>query len=150
MPTPLSMDLRICVLAAVAQGLSHRQVGRRFGVSAASVSRWRAREREQGEARARPMGGDRRSERIEAHKDTILALLEAKSDIAIEELRDALGEKGVVVGYGAIRRFFARHAFTRKKDCARQRTGSAGRLEAPPSVVRKSARSRPRVSRVHR
>ena len=114
MPTPLSMDLRVRVLAAVAQGLSHRQVGERFGVSAASVSRWRALQREQGEARARPMGGDRRSERIEAHKDTILAILEAKSDIAIEELRDALGAKGVVVGYGTIRRF-ARHAITRKK-----------------------------------
>ena len=150
MPTPLSMDLRIRVLAAVAQGLSHRQVGERFGVSAASVSRWRALEREQGEARARPMGGDRRSERIEAHKDTILAILEAKSDIAIEELRDALGEKGVVVGYGTIRRFFARHAITRKKRLRAPGTGSAGRLEAPPSVVRKPARSRPRASRVHR
>jgi transposase len=36
MPTPVSMDLRVRVLAAVAQGLSHRQVGERFGVSAAS------------------------------------------------------------------------------------------------------------------
>lgn len=39
------------VLAAVASGLSHRQAGERFGVSAASVSRWRAREREQGDPR---------------------------------------------------------------------------------------------------
>jgi hypothetical protein len=31
------------------------------------------------------MGGDRRSERIEARKNTILAILEAKSDIATEE-----------------------------------------------------------------
>jgi hypothetical protein len=31
------------------------------------------------------MGGDRRSERIEAHKNTILAIREAKSDMAIEE-----------------------------------------------------------------
>ena len=75
MPTPLSMDLRIRVLAAVAQGLNDSQVGERFGVSAASVSRWRALEREQGEARARPMGGDRRSEWIEAHKDMILAIV---------------------------------------------------------------------------
>jgi transposase len=111
MPTPLSMDLRIRVLAAAAQGVGHRQVGERFGVSAASVSRWRALERKQGRARARPMGGDRRSERIEAHKDTILALLEAKSDITSEELRDARGENGVIVGYGTIRRFFARHGF---------------------------------------
>jgi transposase len=84
-------------------------------VNAASVSRWRALEREQGEAWARPTGGDRPSERIEAHKDTILAILEAKSDIAIKELRGALCERGVVVGYGTIRRFFAPHAITRKK-----------------------------------
>jgi len=48
MPTSLSFDLRVRVLAAVARGLSHRAVGERFGVSAASVSRWRALEREQG------------------------------------------------------------------------------------------------------
>ncbi|MBL7373489.1 IS630 family transposase, partial [Escherichia coli] len=39
MSTPLSLDLRVRVLAAVASGLSHRQAGERFGVSAASVSR---------------------------------------------------------------------------------------------------------------
>lgn len=56
MPRALSFDLRVRVLAAVAQGLSHRQAGERFGVSAASVSRWRALEREQGEACARFTG----------------------------------------------------------------------------------------------
>ena len=66
MPTSLSLDLRVRVLAAVTQGLSHRAAGERFGVSAASVSRWRALERERGEARALPTGGDRKSGRIEA------------------------------------------------------------------------------------
>ena len=115
MPTALSFDLRVRVLAAVARGLSHRAAGEQFGVSAASVSRWRALEREQGEARARSMGGDRKSGRIEAHKHTILAVLEATPDIAIEELRGALEAKGLVFGYGTIRRFFARHDITRKK-----------------------------------
>jgi transposase len=115
MPTALSLDLRVRVIAAVARGLSHRQAGERFGVSASSVSRWRALEREQGEARARSVGGDRRSGRIDAHKELILALLEATPDIAIEELRRVLAEKGLLVGYGTIRRFFARHAITRKK-----------------------------------
>jgi len=41
MSKALSLDLRTRVLAAVAGGLSHRQAGERFGVSAASVSRWR-------------------------------------------------------------------------------------------------------------
>ena len=115
MPRALSLDLRVRVLAAVAQGLSHRQAGDRFGVSAASVSRWRALERERGEACARSQGGDRRSGRVEAHKDTIFALLEETPDIAIEELRRALADKGATFGYGTIRRFFVRHAITRKK-----------------------------------
>jgi transposase len=115
MPTALSLDLRVRVLGAVARGLSHRQAGERFGVSASSISRWRALEREQGEARARSVGGDRRSGRVDAHKPLILGLLEATPDLAIEELRRALADKGLVVGYGTIRRFFARHAITRKK-----------------------------------
>jgi transposase len=102
-------------LASVAQGLSHRQAGERFGVSAASVSRWRALERERGEARPRSQGGDRRSGRVEAHKDAILALVEETPDITIEELRRALTDKGATFGYSTVRRFFARHAITRKK-----------------------------------
>ena len=79
---------------AAMQGLSHRQACERLGVSAASVSRWRALGRERGEARARSQGGDRKSGRVEAHKDTILALIEATPDVAIEELRQALAGKG--------------------------------------------------------
>ena len=40
MSKALSFDLRVRVLSAVAQGMGHRQAGDRFGVSAASVSRW--------------------------------------------------------------------------------------------------------------
>jgi transposase len=132
LPTPLSMDLCIRGLAAVAQGLSHRQVGERFGVSAASVSRWRALEREQGEARARPMGGDRRSERIEAHKDTILVIRRRSLTSRSRGWATRFGERGAVVGYGTIRRFLARHAITRKKNFARQRTRTNG-IGSPPS-----------------
>jgi transposase len=115
MSTPLSLDLRVRVLAAVASGLSHRQVGERFGVSAASVSRWRALEREQGSADAKPMGGDQRSQHIEAHGDLILSLYEATADISLQELRVALAERGVRVGYGGLWRFFRRRSITVKK-----------------------------------
>ncbi len=83
MSTPLSLDLCVRVLAAVASGLSHREAGERFGVSAASVSRWRALEREQGSARAKQMGGDQRSQHIEGHRDLILSLHEATADISL-------------------------------------------------------------------
>jgi len=115
MSTALSLDLRVRVLAAVARGLTHRQVGERFGVSAASVSRWRRREREQGDARPKALGGDRRSGRIDAHKATIFGELETTPDITTEELRRRLNGMGLMFGDGTLRRFFARHRITRKK-----------------------------------
>ena len=124
MSKALSVDLRVRVLAAVAGGLTHRQAGERFGVSAASVSRWRKREREQGDARPRALGGDRRSGRIEAHGAAIFAVLDETKDITLEELRRQLAEKGLVFGDGTVRRFLQRHKITRKKDCARLRAGS--------------------------
>lgn len=115
MSIPLSLDLRVRVLAAVAAGLSHRQAGERFGVSAASVSRWRALAREQGDAKPKPMGGDQRSRAIEAQAELILSLYEATRDITLQELRAALAERGVRVGYGGLWRFFDRHGITLKK-----------------------------------
>ena len=105
MSTALSLDLRVRVLAAVAGGLSHRAAGERFGVSAASVSRWRTREREQGDARPKALGGDRKSHRIDAHKDKILAALGPDRDLTIEETRQALAAKGLVFGFGTLHRF---------------------------------------------
>jgi transposase len=115
MSKALSLDLRERVLAAVAAGASHRQAGERFGVSAASVSRWRRREREQGDAKPRALGGDRRSGRIEAQAALILELLESRPDQTIEELRRALAEHGHRFGFGTLHRFFGRHGLTRKK-----------------------------------
>lgn len=115
MVTALSLDLRTRVLAAVAEGASHRAAAARFGVSAASVSRWRALARERGDPRPGPLGGDRRSGRIEAQAPLIHELLGATPDMTIEELRRALAERGHAFGYGTIQRFFRRHAITRKK-----------------------------------
>ena len=115
MSKALSFDLRTRVVAAVDGGLSHREASERFSVSAASVSRWRALERSQGDVRAKALGGDRRSRRIEAHKDLILSVLTKTPDTTIEELRQALAERGHAFGFGTIQRFFKRHAITRKK-----------------------------------
>jgi transposase len=84
-------------------------------VSAASVSRWRRLEREKGDVRPGPLGGDRRSGRIEAQADLVLGLLAETPDITVEELRAALATRGHVFGYGTLQRFFARRRITRKK-----------------------------------
>lgn len=112
----LSFDLRRRVLAAVSEGLPHRAAAERFSVSAASISRWWALERERGDARPKAMGGDQKSYRVDAHKDAILAALGPERDRTIDEVRAILREeKGLVFGFGAIQRFFKRHAITRKK-----------------------------------
>jgi len=120
MSKALSLDLRARVLRSIDGGASHRAAAERFGVSAASVSRWRSLARRQGDARPGPLGGDRRTGRVEAHGATILGLLEATPDITIEELRRALADRGLAFGYGTLQRFLIRHDMTRKKRLAMQ------------------------------
>ena len=115
MSKALSVDLRSRVLAAVLGGASHRVAAARFGVSAASVSRWRALEREKGTVTPGPLGGDRRSGRLEKHHDLIRRLLAEKPDISTGELQVALRDLGHDFGYGSLWRFFKRHGLTRKK-----------------------------------
>jgi len=98
MSKALSLDLRVRVLAAVQAGATHRQAGERFGVSAASVSRWRAREREQGDARPKALGGDRRSKRIEACGEAVISALGPDGDATIEEVRRTLAAQGLSFG----------------------------------------------------
>ena len=134
MSKALSLDLRIRVLSAVSEGLSHRAAAARFGVSAASVSRWRRLVREQGDPRPKALGGDRRSRRIEVQRAVILGLLEENRDMTIKELRAALGRRGLVFSYGAIQRFLVRHGLTRKK-----KTGHAAEQARPDVLSRRHA-----------
>ena len=82
--------------------------------------------RERGAAKPRSMGGDQRSRHIERHANLILSLHEAESDSTLQELRAALAERDVAVGYGGLWRFFARRNFSVKKD------GACYRAEPPP------------------
>jgi transposase len=70
----------------------------------------------QGDPRPGPLGGDRRSGRVEAQGELIRELLEATPDITTEELRAALAERGHAFGCDTSQRFFRRHGLTRKKD----------------------------------
>src|SRR5262245_41949015 len=115
MSKALSVDLRVRVLAAVAQGLTHRQAGERFGVSAASVSRWRRLERDQGDPRPGPLGGDRRSHILGEHGATILDIVAGSRDATLAEIRASLASRGVRTSLAALWRFLDRHRITLKK-----------------------------------
>ncbi len=114
MPRVLSMDLRERVLAAVEAGSSCRQAAERFGVGIATAIRWQARFRAEGVVAAKPVGGDQRSGRTEAHAEVILQACEAQPQAYRRELRDSLREKGVTTSTSGLYRFFARHGITRK------------------------------------
>jgi transposase len=92
-----------------------RVAAQRFGVSASSAIRWRAQERREGDLRPKRQGGDRHSQRIEAHAELILSAVAAKSDMTLAELRERLKERGVAVAIGTLWRFFKRRKITRKK-----------------------------------
>jgi transposase len=125
MSKALSVDLRERVVAAIAAGASCRAAAERFGVGASSAIRWWALHRQVGSVAPGPLGGDRRSGRIEAHAPLILGLLERTPDITLSELRAALAEAGVSTSIASLWRFFARRRITLKKSRRTQPSSSA-------------------------
>ena len=124
MSKPYSEDLRERVVAAVEGGLSRRQAAGVFDVGVSSVIRWVQRFRATGSVAAKPMGGDHRS-RLTGERIWILGRIEAEPDLTVEELRSELRDRGLVVGYGTVCRFFAREDITFKKKRARSRARAA-------------------------
>ncbi|MGN8549532.1 IS630 family transposase [Bradyrhizobium sp. 13971] len=126
MARALSVDLRQRVVAAIDGGMSCRQAAKRFGVSAASAIRWRGRLKEVGDIVPKRQGGDRKSQRIEAHSQLILEAVTAKPDITLAELRELLKRRGISTGIASLWRFFQRRKITLKKrpaHAAEQRRG---------------------------
>jgi transposase len=115
MPSPLSVDLRERVVAAVAAGASCHRAAGRFGVSVSSASRWSQRSHQEGHVAPKPMGGDHTSKRIEAHAALILATSEQEPRLFLRELRDRLAEQGVQTSTSSLSRFFQRHGISWKK-----------------------------------
>ena len=81
---PLSVDLRKRVVSAVREeGMSCRAAAQRFGVSFSSAICWVAALRERGSYAPLPMGGDTRSQRVEAHTDFLLRLHRREPDLTL-------------------------------------------------------------------
>jgi transposase len=113
----LSDDLRKRVVEAVVLGgLSRNQAAAHFKVSVASAVRWVKRFTTTGEISPTPSGGDRRSGRIESHRDYLLGLIRRTPDITLLEIQERLvancGERFAV---SVLWRFFDRHEITFKK-----------------------------------
>jgi len=125
MTTPLSIDLRQRLIAAVDGGMSCRSAARRFGVAASTAILWVDRWRRTGSVRPKPQGGDFRSHRIEAYADEVLGLIEATPDITLAEIASHLETRhGVRAAQSTIWRLLDRHGMTFKKNRTRQRAAA--------------------------
>ena len=128
MAKSLSTDLRERLVTAVEGGMTRRGAALRFGVAASTAIKWVDRWRRTGDVGAKPRGGDHRSQRVEAHAEEILALVEATPDITLAELVEHLNEAhGLVVAQSTIWRLLDRHGMTFKKNRARERTAARRR-----------------------
>lgn len=126
MTRPLSIDLRLRVVEAVDAGMSRRAAADRFGVAASVAIKWHERWRRTGAVEPRPQGGDKRSDRIEALGQVILALMAETPDITLAEIAEHLErDHGERFAPSVIHRFFARHGISFKKNRARRRAGSS-------------------------
>ncbi|WP_241771255.1 IS630 family transposase [Acidisphaera rubrifaciens] len=135
MARTLSEDLRVRVIRAVEEGLSCRASAARFGIGVATAIRWVRVWRETGETSAKPKGGDLRSQRIEAFHAVILAAVDAKKDITLDELSELLArEHGARFAPSTIWRFFARHRISFKK-----KTAHAAEQNRPDVAKRRQA-----------
>src|ERR1700746_2854897 len=83
MAKPLSEDLRTRVVQAVEDGMSRRAAAERFGISVSSAVRFVKEWRESGATKAKRLGGDQRSQRIEEHHEAIMNAIEAKPDMTL-------------------------------------------------------------------
>jgi transposase len=115
MPAPYSQDLRERVIGFMGLGGSARSAAIRFEVSISSALRWAQRWRDEGHARPRAMGGDRRS-RLGEHSARVLQMIAQQPDLTLQEIRSVLAAShGIAVGLSTVHRFVCAHDLTLKK-----------------------------------
>jgi transposase len=126
MTKPLDLDLRLRVVGAIDAGMSRRAAAERFEIAASAAVKWHQLWQRTGSVEPRRQGGDKRSKRIEALAEAILALVADAPDITLVEIAERLErDHGERFAPSVVHRFFARRGITFKKNRARQRAGSA-------------------------
>ena len=118
---PYSMDLRSRVLRDSEAGLPSKEVAAKYLVSRAWVDRVKQRRRETGETTPRTQTKFRRR-RLEGREAYLVALITARPDATLAELRDALR---TTVALSTVWREIDRLGLTVKKNGTRRRTAAS-------------------------
>ena len=139
MAGPLSKDLRERIVRTVEGGGSRRATAERFRVSVSCVIKLMQRWRRTGSVAPGQMGGWK-DYALADHEALVRVLIAERPDLTLEELRDALAERGIRVGRSSIDRFLKARELTYKKSRS-TRPSRAGR------TWRRRARRGARTSR---
>jgi len=146
----LSMDIREKVMKAISaecRAVGRSEVRRR----SATAVRWAKRVETTGDVAPMKMGGDRRSQRIEAHAHSSSRTLEAQPDVTIMELREKIRERhGVASAMERCGVPGATRDHAQEEDRPRVASRRDRMSPRPRSVVRGTARSRSVEARVSR
>lgn len=124
MARPLSLDLRVRVAAALAEGSTVRAAAKRFDVSVASAVRIGQLARVGHGLAARKIGGSCRPILLSA-TEAITSRLAAKSDWTVRALAADLRADGIAVSHDTVWRFMRRQGLTFKKNAAGKRDRAA-------------------------
>ena len=128
----VGVELRSRAVAAVLQeGMSMAAAARRFGLGERNVSCWVKRFRERGHVRPDARGG--RPSLVEAERERIVRLLEARPEMSSRALSEALAAEGVRLAARTLRRFLKRHRMERSRRLAVRRRRRRWKAEAPAS-----------------
>lgn len=135
---PLSLDLRVRVAAALAEGSTVRVVAKRFGISVASAVRIGQMARAGHGLAARKIGGNC-APVLQASAAVITRRLAAKADWTVRALAADLQADGIHVSHDTVWRFLRRQGLTIKKNSAGERDGTAEAGSAANTVAGTSA-----------
>ena len=113
MPRAYSSDMRARVIARVESGASRREAADHYEVSASTAVIWVKCFYETGRCAAQPRGGS--TSPLEQHAEFLLALIDARPDLTLDEVVSAMRKHRVAGSRTAVWRFFQRHKITFKK-----------------------------------
>ena len=114
MAQPLSLDLRKRIVAAVEGGLSRRAAAHRFAVSESCAVKLMQLWERTGSLAAKAIGGYKRFA-LAQHEALVRELVAAQPDQTLDELRERLAVRGVIVGRTSVHRYLEALGLTLKK-----------------------------------
>lgn len=147
MPKAYSMDLRKRVVEACDEGQTLAQVAKRFKVSPSFVEKLQQRRRQRCTLEPKPHGGGRQPRLSPEHDEALRALLAAKPDTTLAELREKLGIK---VHLSTLWYRLQRLGLRFKKNTGSGRASARGRAPAARRLARDATDAGSGPARVHR